>query len=657
MWMRNTANTNSGRTAGRSGRKLLAAVLAGAAFAWACLTAPAAMAYDQISPPSGYGVSSNYANSQDALMYPCFGALIYPGVRHCRPAANLGCCNTGWRTPIANNVYIDCDRDNYQEIMYKIRRVRTNGALYFKGRHCRVSLNVNSSLRIIGLPSPSHDYPILEALEGQSCLRVGPRAEKVSISHITFLSSRGQTSACIDSSARELSFVDSNLRYDGEEPAIKIDGGRFNLSNSNVVARTLTSAIEINRAGFYAENSRIASTYNGIKGNIENDSRIIGLTFMQLGDWQGFTRGEGAKAVDLKLLTSGSVLTADQIKVLFYGNGLYLSGAGEALVSNSLFYSDHAITSGLDRVRILNNYIFADEIGIDISDGQAFVGDNHIQLVRTAGIATAKEAKLRAVNNHIMTMNCEGLRDGSRVLSERSCTPWYKDATFGIPGGGVDWSLNVVLEDGCLQPPSDPRAADLCTRYRSGSKLLSPAPEAGEASSFSNLMERGCQTSKSPNSPLAIQCRSFAEDTRLMQIRQKAFDDKKLEQADLDTAKSDYQRRSMESLKSLCRTDMGVSEQWKTSVCDSFDKSYAQLKKPYEDDETNRDLTGGKEWLMRLLYDNNENNTLYSLSSTSFMPLFDKYRPRYMQTSATDTCTSKSDTECKVTNKTGYFVP
>jgi hypothetical protein len=627
MWMRKDRQLSSQRPARLPGHSLVLSL--------AILAATVLMSF---AAPQGAQAGSNVAARVNATIRPCFGVLLEPELRTCRSQQQRRYIPGDWGTrfPRGSVAHFDC-REGPYALDRILERLPSGSTLYLRGTYgwrtsnglgasdlpeayagysvCEVNFYLRKSIIIQPETGPGYDeHPlVLKAPQGESCITIAPTADQVIVRNLTLMSTRGANQSCIMASGGEFTLENANVRYDGERSAVAIQAGRFNMSDTNLIARTEEAALEINHAALYVYNSRIASTYNGIRGDITNDSRLSGVTVLQLSDWQGFERGENARAIDLNLETNRSILTIDQIKTLFYGNGLYLDGAGEALVSNSLFYSDHAINSNLERIRILNNYIFADEVGISLDRGTAYVGDNHIRLVRTAAILTKPEARLRAVNNHIETERCQDLSWGDVAPEFRNCTPWHKQAAFGIPGGGVDWSIYDVLSEACGSgAPSDGHAGAICDKFRGASfKTLNHA-RTYDGRTYSQLIKAGCS-------------KNMQQNTAASYKECKAYQDLNLPES--NTMNADVEEASYRSLKAIC-TQTPADGVW-GERCETFRRdSDADVAdgRAYEDDDTNLPLADGKEWLSAELY-SNENN-LYSVNAGTFMPIFDNYFPR-----------------------------
>jgi hypothetical protein len=610
--------------------------------------APLAPNVAQADPYTG-----NNAARVSAYIKPCFGALIgaqYSMCGYSQYSRGSGYGDDRFHSRFRGGAtaYFNC-ADGANAFDRLLSRLPAGSTIYLRGQRsysatnglqgadlpdayaaysiCEISLRLTKS--VIIQPDMSGNYeqhPLLvKAMQGEPCVHVAAGADQVIIRNLTLISMRANGTSCIESQGRDLTLENSNLRYDGDESAVKISAGRFSMADTNLIARTHGSALDVNHASLYISNSRIASTYNGIRADLIDDSRLIGVTVIQLGDWQGFDRGEDARAVDVNMTSNSSIITIDQMKTLFYGNGLYLDGVGEGLVSNSLFYSDHAINSKLDKVRILNNYIFADEIGIDIEDGTAYVGNNHIRLVRTAGILKSTSAQLRSVNNHVATEKCDILRWGDVPPQERSCTPWHQKAEFGIPGGGVDWSIYGILSEACSPAPQEPSAQHVCNDFRALTlKTAAVDGDNKDAPTSYHVLAMGCNREdyrRNNGEPGSAVTRSVCADFKYLDSQAKT-PGSSAEPENAPKAQEPFYR----GLKAIC-SQTPADLTWADS-CARFQETdaFVQAHGSYEDDETNMALASGKEWLSQELYAN-ENN-LYTMSSQTFMPLFDDYLPR-----------------------------
>jgi hypothetical protein len=224
-----------------------------------------------------------------------------------------------------------------------------------------------------------------------------------------------------------------------------VAGGRFNMTeSSHIIAKTRGVALAVQQGEIYAENSEIASTAGGIYATLSGDSQLLGLSVQQLADWHGFERGENAVGLDIKLDSADSILSMNDLKVAYFAQGINLDGAGEALLSHSLISrSEHALTVSVGRVRIIENTIIANEIGVDVENGTAYIGRNQIANVRTAGILAQSNGEIRAVDNAIDPNGegCPTLRWGNIDPSQRVCTPWFKGSAFDVPGDAADQYL------------------------------------------------------------------------------------------------------------------------------------------------------------------------------------------------------------------------
>lgn len=403
-----------------------------------CLGAVASLAMPQTAAAQSGGYN---AARTEALTRPCFGVLLdhqlktCHGKRYHKKGYQYGYYGSKWNATI----YCDTARQSYIE--ETVRRMRPGGVLKLvaKNRSCVGSLLINNSLTIIG-ESQDPRLPVLVAPDGESCLRINPSADRVVLKNMLIASARGGQSACIYASNSEVTLQNTSIRYEGDSAAVHVSGGRLNLINSFIVAKTRTVAVAVNSSQIFAEQSGIISTASGLYATLNGDSQIQGVTFQQLADWRGFERGEGAIGVEIKLDSSESILSMDDVRIEFFAEGLSLSGAGEALISNSLIdYSTHGIVSGLNRVRIINNKILSDEIAINIEDGTGFIGKNNIAKVSTAGILATSYGEIRAVDNIIDPAEeaCPKLKWGNLDPSQRVCTPWYKGSEFDIPANAT----------------------------------------------------------------------------------------------------------------------------------------------------------------------------------------------------------------------------
>lgn len=388
---------------------------------------------------SAHDTSYNAARTE-ALTRPCFGALLdhqlktCGGKRYKTRGHHYGYYGT------RSHATINCDTASRAFVEDTVRRMRSGGVLRLvaKNRSCVGSLQITRSLTIIG-DSPSR-LPVLVAPDRESCLRINPSADKVILKNVLLSSARGGQSACIYASNSELTLQNSSVRYEGESAAVHVAGGRFNLINSYIVARTRSVALALNGSQLFAEQSGITSTADGIYATLNGDSQIQGVTVQQLADWKGFERGEDAVGLEIRLDSADSILSIDDLKVEHFAEGVVLSGAGEALLANSLIdFSKHGIRSKLNRVRIIDNRILSDEIAINVDGGTGFIGKNYIAKVRTAGILASARGEIRAVDNAIdpAPEGCPNLKWGDLDPAQRVCTPWYRGSEFDIPANAV----------------------------------------------------------------------------------------------------------------------------------------------------------------------------------------------------------------------------
>ena len=401
-----------------------------------------------VQPAAADPYNGNNAARTNAYIKPCFGMLLDAQLRTCGVQRHFR--ESGYLYGYHGGRYdatIDCDRAPRGYVEDVVQRIRPGGVLYLKARNrsCIATLDIKRSLTIVGQGYGPHAIPVLVAPDGQSCIRVAPTAEHVIIKDAYISSPRGEQSACIEAANTELTLQNSQVRYQGDNAAIHLSGGRLNLTDStHLIAKTRSVAVALNNSVLFAENSEIATTAGGIYAVLDGDSQIQGVSIQQLADWRGFQRGEGAIGLELKLDSANSILSMSDLKVNYFAQGIDIDGAGEALLSHSFINeSDHAITASLNRIRIIENTILAKEIGIDVESGTAFVGTNRIAKVRTAGILASAQGQIRAVDNDVDPAGdgCPTLKWGNIEPAARVCTPWYKGSEFDVPGDAHDQYL------------------------------------------------------------------------------------------------------------------------------------------------------------------------------------------------------------------------
>ncbi|MDV6332003.1 right-handed parallel beta-helix repeat-containing protein [Asticcacaulis sp. 201] len=419
------------------------------------------VALPQTAAADGY--QSNNAARVNATIRPCFGMLLDAQLRSCGGQRHYR--NDGRYYGYRGNRYdavIDCDRASAGYVERVADSIRSGGVLYLKAknRSCVASLDIKRSITIVGQGYGPQQIPVLVAPTGQNCLRISPQADKVILKDVYFSSPRGEEAACVEGAGGELTIQNSQIRYQGNNAAVHQSGGRLNLIEAtHVIAKTRSVAVAVNNAALYAENSEIATTAGGLYAVLAGDSSILGVSVQQLADWHGFERGDGAIGLDIRLDSAGSILTMNDMKVLYFAEGIHLDGAGEALLSHTLISrSDHGVQSSLNRTRIIENTIISREIGINVDRGTAFIGRNKIANVRTAGILASSRGDVRAVDNQVDPngAGCPTLKWGAIDPSERTCTPWYKGSEFDVPGDAEDQYLfdqywprvNVASADG-----------------------------------------------------------------------------------------------------------------------------------------------------------------------------------------------------------------
>ena len=380
----------------------------------------------------GYDMGRDYASTSDTLLRPCFGALIH--IRQCHGTYHRRGAGYGWNGH-ASSISVNCDRESPRLMAMRIAHVRTGGTIHLSGKRCKLSLNINRSLFLTG--TGTHEgATVLEALDGESCLRVAPGAGKVMVQNLILRSERGGQSACIYSSGSELTMKNVLVRYEGDSAALNSYNGRINLIDSALVARTRQAAWLGTNVQAFVENVVIASTSDGVRASMSGDSSMQGVTLVQLGDWKGFERGENARGLDLKLSAEDAILTLDDFKISDFADGMRLTGGGEALISRfAIEGAAHGIASSLNRVRMIDNVVKASEIGISVFGGTGFLKHNRVAQVRTAGLLAEDDGKIRAVDNQVDTSQegCASLKWSGIEPAERKCTPWYRGSEFDTP--------------------------------------------------------------------------------------------------------------------------------------------------------------------------------------------------------------------------------
>jgi hypothetical protein len=383
-----------------------------------------------------------------ASIRPCFGMLLGPemhtcGYRHEGP--RYGYYNSGGIGGGRYDATVDCDRAHPGYVEEVAAHIRDGGVLYLKAheRSCVVSLVINRSITIIGQGYGPNQIPVIVAPDGESCISIKPSAQRVILKDLYISSPRGDDSDCVVSTNSEVTVQGTEIRYQGNQAAIHANGGRLNLiEGSHIIAKTRGFAVTLSKVTLLAEDSEIASTVSGIRADLNGDSDIHGVTLQQLADWHGFDRGNGGKGLDLKLIDGDSIVNLSDLTINFFPDGVLLDGNGEGLLSHSLIRgADHGVTSWLERTRIIENTIIADEIGVEVKQGTTYIGRNEIAGVRTAGLyAAAGKGAIRAVDNKVdpAGRGCEALQWGEIDPAERHCTPWYKNSEFDVPGDAAD---------------------------------------------------------------------------------------------------------------------------------------------------------------------------------------------------------------------------
>jgi hypothetical protein len=379
-----------------------------------------------------------------ASIRPCFGMLLGPemhtcGYRHVGPRYGY------YAAPGHYDASIDCDRAHPGYVEEVAAGIRDGGVLYLRAhnRSCVASLTINHSITIIGEGYNGDRIPVLVAPDGEPCITVKPSAQRVILKDLYISSPRGEESNCIVSTNSEVTLQDSEIRYQGNQAALHASGGRVNIiEGSHIIAKTRSYAVTVSKVALLAEDSEIASTVSGIRADLTGDSDIHGVTLQQLADWHGFDRGQGGSGLDIKVVDSDAIVNLNDLTIAYFPDGVLLDGGGEGLLAHSLIRgADHGVTSWLQRTRIIENTILADEIGVEVKQGTTYIGRNEIAGVRTAGLyAAAGKGAIRAVDNKVdpSGRGCEALQWGEIDPSERHCTPWYRGSAFDVPGDATD---------------------------------------------------------------------------------------------------------------------------------------------------------------------------------------------------------------------------
>ncbi|WP_035425813.1 right-handed parallel beta-helix repeat-containing protein [Asticcacaulis sp. AC460] len=412
------------------------------------VVAAVAMALAPVSVPQAAAGEGNYENSRAAgvsgYMKPCFGMLLDAQLRTCGPRHYKGGSRYGYHGRGQADATVDCDRANPRYVEEVVGRIRSGGVLYLKAknRSCVASLDIKKSITIVGQGYGPQQIPVLVAPPGESAIRISSGADQVILKDMYISAPRSGGMPGIEGSNTELTIQNTQIRYQGDDAAVHLSGGRLNLTeNSHIIAKTRSVALAVNNASLFAENSQIATTAGGIYAVLDGDSQMQGVSVQQLADWHGFERGEGATGIEIRLDSGGSILSMNDMKVLYFSQGVSIEGSGEALLSHTLIArADHGIVLGLNRARVIENTIIASEIGIDVQDGEAFVGRNQIANIRTAGILASATGEIRAVDNQIDPNGegCPTLKWGTVDPSQRVCTPWYRGSEFDVPGDAND---------------------------------------------------------------------------------------------------------------------------------------------------------------------------------------------------------------------------
>ncbi len=401
------------------------------------------LAMSQPAAADPFLVHDNTAARVNSTIRPCFGMLLEPEMRSCgyrHDGPRYGYYGPSGRY----DATVDCDRAHPGYVEEVVRHIRDGGVLYLHAheRSCQVSLTLSRSITIVGQGYGPDQIPAIVAPDGQPCITVAPTATHVVLKNVYMSSPRGEQSSCVTAADSEVTIQGSEIRYQGEKPAVLIAGGRLNLIEaSHVIAKTRGAAIDVSKAQLLAEDSEIATTVSGIKATLTGDSQIQGVSIQQLSDWHGFDRGENGVGVDIKLDSVDTVVNMSDLTIAFFPDAVVLDGPGEGLLAHSLlFHTDHGVTTWLDKSRIVENTIIADEIGINVRGGTVYAGRNDIANVHTAGLLASDSGRIRAVDNRIdpMMNQCDTLKWGTVDPAERTCKPWYRGSEFDVPGDSDD---------------------------------------------------------------------------------------------------------------------------------------------------------------------------------------------------------------------------
>lgn len=431
MWMRKNSEKSP---FGRSTRFGMVAAAA-AVMSLAPVTLPQAASADTYT--------GNNAGRLNGYIRPCFGMLLDAQLRTCGARSHDG-DRYKYHGSGQADASIDCDRASSDYVEQVVGRIRSGGVLYLraKNKSCVATLDIKRSITIVGQGFGPQQIPVLVAPSGESAIRISASADRVILKDMYISAPRSEGSAGIEASNTELTIQNSEIRYQGDNAAVHLSGGRMNLvENSHLIAKTRSVALAVNNATLFAENSEIATTSGGVYAVLSGDSQMQGVSVLQLADWHGFERGEGATGLEIKLSNDDAILSMNTLHVQDFAEGIRLEGAGEGLLSHSFIErSEHGLTLGLNRARIIENTIIANEIGIDIQDGTAYVGRNQIANMHTAGILASSTGEIRAVDNRIDPNGeeCPTLKWGNIEPSARVCTPWYRGSEFDVPGDAED---------------------------------------------------------------------------------------------------------------------------------------------------------------------------------------------------------------------------
>ena len=382
----------------------------------------------------------------NATIKPCFGALI--NMKSCS-RSHSG--KQGKKSSVTlSKVKIDCSKISSSDLASKLNRLRDGGELILDATHgsCRGPLIITKSLTITGLGNwglNASSRPHLSVGAGQPCVLISSTARRVRLKNLHLASDNSGGASCIDTSSPDTFISQTLVLYNGDAHAIMARNGNLTLNErSFVVSKSREPAIRFDRIQASFDNSIIATTSDAVKGTLDGDSAFSFISLLQLSDWYGFERGEGASGLHLEMIDPRSILRLTGLDLAYFAKGIDLEGPGEMLISSTrVIQSIHAVTSNVDRVRILDSTLYAQEVGIHVRGGEAYIGNNFIDGISTTAILTDKKATLKSKDNKIRASEsvCARMDWGSIPPEERRCAPWYESAAFTSPEHRNDLSI------------------------------------------------------------------------------------------------------------------------------------------------------------------------------------------------------------------------